>query len=106
MFKIKNVLMQCSDPNERYFWIVFDDFLTYSRSMIYDKVDKKLYDWILPVSPIIFKNYKERLIGEYIDNSGDKLMLYESDDPIYKWFENDKEKNIKYIEKAIIDAMI
>ena len=108
-YRVQKVQLQCSDPNERYYWVVFDEKLIKdnkkgwygSSSMIYDTTEKKLYAWTL------FPNSVNNILDGYVDNSGDRIFLYEANSrSVVKWFIKDIDKNSQYIEKAIIDATI
>lgn len=105
-YKVQKVQLQCSDPNERYYWVIFDerDNHTYfsSRSAIYDSFTKDLYFWVLDGYAGSCKP-----IASYIDNSHDKLLLIKDENALLvKWFYSNKEKAVDTIEKAIIDAII
>ena len=77
-YRVQKVQLQSSDPNERYYWVIFDEKLIKdnkkgwyaSSSMIYDTTEKKLYAWTLfPNRVNILDGYVEKLEAELAVNT-------------------------------------
>ena len=103
MITIKKVVSACCDPNERYFWIIFNNNGT-PHSLVYDSKNEELFNWRISIKD---RNLYDE-VDRYIDNSGDILSLYpvEKNDIVHCWFIANKENAVKDIEKAIINSII